>query len=201
MDDKNQETGNVVSLTTISDIVSNMNQGWCFEEIPADARFADAVDLCTSVLVNEIQRATSVLLAQKTVNDTIHSRKHKRILVLDKYMPWISTLLANEEAADIWYCIFPSARKEGHWQMQAVPSDPVTKEQRHPVPTEWWAATPETMPGITGVVEAEFCHKSGFLSGATTLEGMLELARMACAAGDPYKEELELYVPASSNAS
>ena len=201
MDDKNQETGNLVSLTTISDIISNMNQGWCFEEIPADARFSEAVDLCTSVLVNEIQRATSVLLAQKTVNDAIHSRKYKRILVLDKYMPWISTMLANEEAVDIWYCIFPSARKKGHWQMQAVPSDPVTKEQRHPVPTEWWAATGETMPGITGVAEAEFCHKFGFLSGATTLEGMLKLAQLACAAGDPYKEELELYVPASSNTS
>ena len=195
-------TDPAVAITSISDMVSNMNQKSMWNVgADADARFLDAVDLCASALLYAIEKAADVLVAQKQVNDAIHGRKYKRVLVLEKYMPWIGTLLSNEEAADIWYCIFPSARNEGHWQMQAVPVASASFEQRHPVPTEWWGATAATMPAITGVADANFCHKSGFLSGAGSFDGAMELARLACADGDPYKEELELYVPASSTTS
>ena len=184
-----------VNLTTISDIISDFNQKWCFRELDQDMLFMDAVNICTGVLINSISKSVSVILAQKTVNDAVDNRKYRRVVVLDKYMPWISTLLNNPAALDVWYCIFPSARRKGSWQMQAIPVSAFSREQRHPVPTEWWGAEVEDLRNMTWVPDAEFCHPSGFLSGAGSLEGMLRMAQLAVSANG---EELEPYNPDSS---
>ncbi len=65
--------------------------------------------------------------------------------------------------------------------MQAVPLSVDSFNQRHPVPKSWWGGNKETLPNITGVSSASFCHQSnGFLTAAGSFEDIMKLARIAC---------------------
>ena len=64
--------------------------------------------------------------------------------------------------------------------MQAVQISVDSFDQRHPVPKEWWGGNVDTLPEITGVQGATFCHQSnGFLTAARGLEDMMKLASLA----------------------
>ena len=141
--------------------------------------FSEVVNICVSILKSIAVKVSDTVNSEKELIDKISRRQYEHILVLDKYVPWTKYVVENE--ADIWFVVFPSARNKGEWNMQAVPVAIGSFDQRHSVPEEWWGGNKETLPTITGVKSASFCHKSnGFLTVAGNLEDILELAEIAC---------------------
>ena len=47
------------------------------------------------------------------------------------------------------------------------------------MPKEWRGLTGEELQKVTGVPDAVFCHPAGFIGGAETLEGAVEMAKRA----------------------
>ena len=143
-----------------------------------DFNFISAVDICVKILIANIRKYADTIAAEKHLQKLIDSRENKRVLVLDKYIPWIKYVVENND--DIWYVVFPSARNAGEYNMQAVQISVDSFDQRHPVPKEWWGGNTDTLPEITGVQGATFCHQSnGFLTAARGLEDMMKLASLA----------------------
>lgn len=177
-----------VKYLSISAIISSLNNIPYYggvEDPEQDLLFDDAVDICSKILSANIRRFADMKNTETVLKALIKDRDNKHILVLKKYTPWVRAVTENTDKDEIWYVVFPSSRNKGEWNMQAVPLSIDTFEQRHSVPKSWWGGNKETLPKITGVKTASFCHPStGFLTAAGSLEDILKLAEIACKEDD-----------------
>lgn len=164
---------------TITDIVKDFNPPWN-SDLDVYESFMDAVSFAKDILLNRIDSVLSSLEARDTVQRAIdYSANH--LLILDEFVPWEGVLYSqktNPKANDIWYTIYPAMR--GGWNMQCARIDSEHRTvYRHPLPEEWYGLRGEEFQNMTGVKDAQFCHVTGFLCGADSQEGILELARQA----------------------
>lgn len=175
-----------VKYFSISNIVSSLNtlayDGGVTDNNKQYKNFMIAVDICIKTLVSMVRKFASVIYSNRELETLVKNREDKHILILEKYIPWIGYLTnpENDDCKDIWYVLFPSSRNNDEWNMQAVPVATGTYEQRHSVPKSWWGGNKETLPKITGVETASFCHQSnGFLTVAGNFEDIMKLAKIA----------------------
>ena len=186
---KSPDVKESINYFTISNMVFTFNtisyDGGVKNVLKQELNFKKAVDICSQILIALIRKYIDGANSEAILQELIRTRKNKRILVLDKFIPWIGYITKNVD--DIWYVIFPSTREEGEWNMQAVPANISTstsiKVLRHPVPQVWWGKDTKsevTLAEVTGVEEATFCYKgNGFLTAAKGLDAILKLANMA----------------------
>lgn len=99
------------------------------------------------------------------------------IVFLEKFAPWKGTLLASEspKAASAIVVVFPSTR--GGWNFQGIPTAPDAFDVRCRVPEEWLGKRDEELQQVCGVKDASFVHPGGFIGGAHSREGAMEMAR------------------------
>lgn len=167
------------TVMSLPRIISSFNPRWNTNE-DADTAFLEAVKLAETVFDNALAIAISKAEAQTLVEKAIeHSNGH--IMVLDRYMPWQGALFnsKNPKAEEIFFVIFPSNREGFNWQ--CVPEVSGGFVHRKPVPTEWRGLNDKELQAVTGINTAIFCHKSGFIGGAETLEDAIALAKIAIA--------------------
>ena len=79
---------------------------------------------------------------------------------------------------DLLYILFPD---EMGWKVRAVSAAPNSFTSRKALPSDWRAKDNKTLVELTGVKDAVFCHGTGFIAGAMSLEGAMEMARQAVA--------------------
>ncbi|MBO7703814.1 MAG: MYG1 family protein [Solobacterium sp.] len=164
---------------SLSDVIKDFNPTWNSDLDPNEC-FMDAVSFAKDILLNRIYSVISSLDSRDYVNRAIdYSAGH--ILMMDRFAPWegaVYSQRSNPKAEDIWYAVYPALR--GGWNLQCarVSSDD-RNTFRHPLPKEWLGLRGEELQNVTGVKTAQFCHVSGFLCGADTQEGILELVRLA----------------------
>lgn len=159
---------------TISHAISEFNPAWDSDK-SGDEAFLEAVSFAEDIFMRVVENAISAVRAEALVQEALaDSAEH--VLVLDRFMPWQTPLLtdASEKAAGIWYVVFPSNR--GGYNIQCVPPELGSFDQRHPFPTEW-----KGNPAATGIQDCTFVHPTGFMASCGTLEGALSLAERAAA--------------------
>lgn len=169
------------STVSISDIVASFNPNWdvSLEKESYDRAFLQAVG-CVQEIAERFMRAEIARAkAGRLVEQAIADAPERRILVLEQFMPWKHHLFASkqEKAGDIWYVIFPSAR--GGYNVQCVPDAEDSFGERHALPVSWRGLRGEELAKVCGIESAIFCHPSGFIGGAGTLEDALAFARLA----------------------
>ena len=162
---------------TISKVIGDLNPTWD-SETSTDAGFLKACDIARIALDNAIKQAISKARAQEIVESAIE-RSQDHIMVLEKFAPWQEYIFASEsgKAKEIWIVVFPSNR--GGYNFQVVPDSLGSFGQRKAVPNSWKGLSGEALQKETGVTDATFCHPAGFIGGAQTLDGALDLARKA----------------------
>lgn len=166
---------NMVSL-----IISDRLPTWREELVQMEDAFWKAVGLARDILEQRFQQ----IRAERDAYEAVYQRAMQcdgTVLYLEQAMPWKEALLKC--GREILYVIYPSRR--GGFNIQAVPDREDKNRLRHPFPREWCGADPQELQGMTGIKELVFCHISGFLSVAETLEGAYSVARLAMQAGDP----------------
>ena len=173
-----------ISNFNISNIVSSFNNITYYggvSHLRQNNNFRDAVDICREILNANIERLADSISLQNELMDIIEDRDDEHILVLERYIPWTKYVVENTTDDEIWFVVYPSSRNEGEWNMQAIPISTDSFEQRHSVPESWWGGNKETLPKITGISGARFCHQSnGFLTTAASFEDIMNLAKIAC---------------------
>ena len=156
------------SQSNISRFIHELNPLWN-ETCSNHDQFWLAVSYAKVILEREIKAAQAVVEAEAIVSRAIKTAKDPHILVLDKYVPWVSYAVLNP---DLLYAIYPSVR--GGWCMQVVPINDTSKEARKDVPAEWKGfrvgSSEAPIEGMT------FCHPSGFLSSFETKEQAIAAA-------------------------
>lgn len=156
--------------------IGNFNPVWDGTETTDDAFFR-AVEVAQAILNNSFEHIFSIMRAKSLVEKSI-AKSDGEILILEQSLPWKSTV----KETDIKFVIFPSNR--GGYCIQTVEyRDEETEEftMRVPFPKRWRGMDEQELKNITGIEDARFCHSSGFLSTAETLEGAIKMAKAAIA--------------------
>ena len=144
---------------------------------PDDA-FLEAVAFAQGVLARAIASAESKARAKALV-DTAIEASEERIIVLPQFAPWQEYVLTSEDpkAAEALYVVFPSNR--GGYNVQAIPDAVGSFGNRKPLPESWRGVPVNDLQAVSGVADANFCHKGGFIGGADSLNGALAMAKKA----------------------
>jgi uncharacterized UPF0160 family protein len=76
------------------------------------------------------------------------------------------------------FLLFPD-EAQAKWLLYAVNIAGRSYESKCPLPESWAGLSGEELARVTGVTDAQFCHKNRFLAVAGTREGVLKLLEKA----------------------
>lgn len=151
------------------------------ESFPIQRAFDRAVSIAREMLERELVHAkarASLIDHMQKLYETSHD---KRMIILeDEYSRSEIQISLNElNAPKLLYVVFNTGDS---WRILAVPKERRSFELRKPLPAVWSGLVDEALVQVSGVLDAQFCHKNLFLAGAKTKEGTLALAEKALAA-------------------
>ena len=95
-------------------------------------------------------------------------------------MPWIENVVKYNEINrnKIKFVIYPYPA--GGYAAQCVPPSIKNKfGQLVPFPRKWAGGSEQTLPDISGVKDATFCHNDCFFVRAKTKEAVIEMCKIA----------------------
>jgi uncharacterized UPF0160 family protein len=148
---------------------------WKEDESKTDEIFLEVVAMARKVLEREIKIAQDKAEAAVIVEKIYKESEDKRLIVLDAYYPWKDVIMQHPEPL---FVVNP--RKVGHkWDLHVVPESKGSFGARKDLPASWAGLVGEELQKETGVSDAVFCHRSLFLAGAGSKEGIMELAKQA----------------------
>lgn len=162
----------------ISEVISLHNCVDASDVVLSNEAFCTAVQFMGDVLDRLIDLSKRQLLASRIVEEAI-AASLEHIAVLPCYIPWKGALFESKQpgASSVYFIVCPSAREGYCWQ--CVPESLNGRDWRFSVPESWWGLSGEKLCRESGVADAEFCHKSGFMGAARSLSGAIEMARNA----------------------
>lgn len=159
---------------SLSQTISMFNPTWQ-EDSHFDTCFDEAVDFASRVLARFIASADGGISAKSIVAKAIDNAEDPRVIVLEKYTPWKTTVHALSEEA--LYMIYPSP--SGQWRIQAVPVELGSFEDKKSLPKQWAGLSDKALKEVTGIDDAMFCHNGLFIAGAESFESTMKMASIA----------------------
>ena len=134
--------------------------------------FMQLVGIAKELLVREIARAKSLIMAEVKVREAYESSPDKRIIILSDELPWGRVF---KEKTEVMFVVYP--RNDKKWGVQAVQD--VGYISRKSFPVAWGGKIDKELQSVSGVLEAVFCHRGLFFAVAETKEGAIKLAEFA----------------------
>ena len=159
---------------SLSQTISMFNPTWQ-EDSHFDTCFDEAVEFASRVLARFIAAANGGISAKAIVTKAIKDAKDPRVIVLEKYTPWKTTVHKLSEEA--LYMIYPS--ETGQWRIQTVPVEPGSFEDKRPLPKTWAGLSDKELQQVSGIDDAMFCHNGLFIAGAKSFESTMKMAAIA----------------------
>jgi len=138
-----------------------------------DTAFFKAVDFAKPVLEREIKLAQDKMEAIPIVEKAYEDAEDKRIIIFDRFVPRGDTLNKHTEPA---FVISPEPDSD-RWRMIAIQEEGFVN--RIDPPKEWRGLYDEELQKVSGVKDAVFCHRSGFLTIAGSFDGIMKMAKIA----------------------
>ncbi|MCV2402263.1 MYG1 family protein [Marinomonas sp. C2222] len=170
------DCGHVEGVSTgisLSQTISMFNPTWQ-EESDFDACFDEAVAFASRLLTRFIATASGGVNAKSIVANAIEKSADPRVIVLEQYTPWKTTVLRLSEEA--LFMVYPS---QGQWRIQTVPVELGSFEDRKKLPAPWAGLSNEELQAVTGLEDATFCHNGLFIAGCVSFENTMKMAEMA----------------------
>lgn len=173
--------------TDISSRVSRLNPAWNSTIKNEDEMFPKAMELTGAEFLYFLHETSEVWLpARSIVKDSLEKRfevdPSGEIIQLSQFAPWIEQLLFLEVelniSPSIKYAIFES---NDSFRVRAVPRSHGSFIPRKPFPESWLGLRDQKLEEVSGINGAIFVHQTGFISGASTAENALEMARKSLA--------------------
>lgn len=150
--------------------ITQANPKWDSFDDP-DECFFKVVDIAKFILINEIESMKSTERAIKIVKDAL-ANQNNGIVTLSIGVPWKSILIPEP----VFFVIYPSTR--GGFNAQAVPKSIGSNECKIYFPEVWRGKT-DTLTEISGIPDLIFCHSSGYLIAAKSIEAAIRACETA----------------------
>lgn len=139
-----------------------------------DAGFERALEFAELVIRGEVKAAEAKEVGEKLVMEEILKQGEPRVLVLEKYYPGDR---AVSKKKNIMMVVFPD-KFTSKWCIQTIKDDPEKIESdRIKFPEKWRGLTNEQLEEASGIVDATFCHASGYFAVNKTKEGAIAMAK------------------------
>ncbi len=155
----------------LADIISLFNPNWD-EDKDTDECFFEAKEVALKILTKKIELINSINRAKDFVSEGINNAKDK-IVVLSTRAPWKNFV----NGTDIEFVVYPSDR--GGYNAQGVSTAVGNTELKVPFPLEWRGKSEEELKAISKIETLTFCHNSGFLISAGTLDDVIKACKLA----------------------
>lgn len=139
-----------------------------------DKNFTSAVDIAKNILSREIQKRKNLMEAEKVVDSIYQNSEDKRIIVMDKKYPYNGTLSKYKEPL---FVISP--KEDGTWSSKSIKDDENSFISRKYFPESWSGKSDSDLEKINNIPGSIFCHRNCFIAINKTMEGAIEMARLA----------------------
>jgi uncharacterized UPF0160 family protein len=141
--------------------------------------FMNNVATAKALLIREINRSKEMVEGEGLVREVYEQSKDKRVIELPNGdLPWKYVLSKLPEPLYVMYLA-----RDGKWRLKGVPdADKPYGSLRKPLPEAWFGKEKEELQEITGVTDAIFTHRTGFMAACESKEGALKLAQIALSA-------------------
>ena len=162
-------TDNTGEPNPLSQCVSDFNPTAMGDPAAYDEAFFRAVDFAQGIL----GRRLDSLRSQRADIDEVRRLMDEgdgRVLVLPRVLRWKHAVVGS----GYLFVIYPSIR--GGFNIQCVPAGMDTVETVACPPREWWGLLGDELKHVSGNAHLTFCHKSGYLMSADTLEAAVDIA-------------------------
>jgi uncharacterized UPF0160 family protein len=173
-----EDNGEKVSTHTFS-FVSKFLPSWM--EIPIyDCAFKRAESTVFAILKEIIRDKAVQIVTKKELRKRYAKVKEGILEIPAQTMPWLENVVEyNEENENqIKFVIFPYPA--GGWAAQCVPPSIERKfEQLVPFPKEWAGGNEKTLPKLSAIKNATFCHNGCFFARAETKQAIVKMCKIA----------------------
>ncbi|WP_067219309.1 MYG1 family protein [Marinomonas gallaica] len=159
---------------SLSQTISMFNPTW-EEDNNFDDCFEEAVTFASRVLTRFIAAAQGGVNAKSIVAEAIEKADDPRVIVLEQFTPWKTTVLKLSQ--DALFMLYPA--QTGEWRIQTVPVELGSFEDRKKLPAPWAGLSGKELQDVTGLDDAMFCHNGLFIAGCKSFENTLKMANMA----------------------
>lgn len=165
---------------SVGDIVRQYVPTWKENVDTLDDHFMSAVLFAKGVLLREIEKVSAGVEAEKSVEETYKNTSDKRLIIFEENQAFGRSLISSVlvKFPEPLYAVFFS-RLVGRWGVVAINKDENTFKTRKPFPAVWRGKDKEELVEASGIKDADFCHRAGFLCGVGSKEGAIELAKLA----------------------
>lgn len=174
-----EDNGEGVSNHTFS-FIPKFNPTWAEDTPDYDMAFNRVVTIAYVILKALVKEKIANVNA-KSILTLLYDKADNGILEIPaQTMPWLETVVSyNQPFCNyIKFVIFPYPA--GGWAAQCVPPSIDRKfEQLVPFPKEWAGGTEETLPAISGIADATFCHNGRFFARAKTKKAIIDMCWIA----------------------
>ncbi|GMU73905.1 MAG: UPF0160 protein [Candidatus Campbellbacteria bacterium] len=165
----------------VQDVMSLFEPMWR-ESRSNDEGFLEAVELAKKILTRLIVSAKGEIEIKTIVDDAYEKAPNKQLIVFDESLVVDRILVALFLGAHPDTLYFIRKHEGGRWQLVCVVDPPMYDDNRKPLPDAWRGKQEAELAAVTGVPDAYFCHREGFMAVADSKEGALKLAEIALAA-------------------
>lgn len=155
----------------IAELISLFNPSWD-EEADYDACFNEAKEIALAILIKKFNFIKSLNKAEDFVKEAVE-KAEDNIVILPKRAPWKLFL----DGTDMEFVVYPSDR--GGYNAQGVPTSMASTSLKVPFPKEWRGKSADELKAISGVETLSFCHNSGFLITAASLEDTIKACKLS----------------------
>lgn len=137
-----------------------------------DKTFFKLIPIAQKMIIAMALKGYAKVEAEKKLEHVYNKAVDKRVLVLDKKLPFKLTKLKEP-----LFTVYPSVR--GGWAAQTVRIEEESYEARTHFPKSWAGMADEDLQKETGISDARFCHLGRWLVTADSKEGVLKLVDLA----------------------
>ena len=140
-----------------------------------DDAFEHALLSAVDIIDNLIRKRISELSAEKLIDECIEDLSNHILTLPSGLIPWVDYVCYLNEVKHKRVYFVKSRHSTGEWAVQCVPPSVEEKnEQIVPFPKTWKGLT-DTLPEVSGVETATFCHNNLFFARAKTEKDAEEL--------------------------
>ncbi|MCA9353643.1 MYG1 family protein [Candidatus Nomurabacteria bacterium] len=151
---------------------------WKEDKSNIDKIFLEQVEKVKTLLLREIKVAKDDIDGERLLEKAYQDAEDKRFLIVDVNMPRPLYQGYLPVKSEVCFLIYPSSDKKS-WKAESIRADFGTMNSRRYFPQNWRGLGEEKLREVTGIDDAIFCHRAGFLVMAETFESVKKMVEIA----------------------
>lgn len=155
--------------------------------LPELVRYSESYTDAKNEVLNQFMqylsdKVKSWLPARSLVEDAFNKKTiYDQVIILSQYCPWpehlVNIEIEHNQKGKIKFVLYED--QAGTWRIQTVSLQPGSFENRLSLPKPWCGLKNEQLDEVCGVQNCTFVHANGFIGGNKTLDGALQMAKLA----------------------